>query len=149
MCSQHGVPQGLRARVWSQLLLGIDRMPMSRSTALPAPDASGPDARVIAADARRTRVECVGAHSAPFVVRVESLLHAFCQRRGVRYQQGLHEVLAPLPLLLAGSESTGQDLDKEQEQEQCDAAVNARFRTVGRCRSIDGAIYARGRRRGH
>ena len=132
------VPPPLRARVWSVLLIGIDAPPPA-----PADDSApvgatpswrdaaqqmyggsssfgGPDARVIRADAHRTRVECFargGASkgdggdddddddgdngaAAAFGDRVERLLHNFCERRGIRYLQGLHEVLAPLLLLL-------------------------------------------------
>jgi hypothetical protein len=128
------VPPPLRARVWSVLLIGIDAPPAPADSAPAGATPSwrdaaqqmyggslsfgGPDARVIRADAHRTRVECFsrgGASkgddgddddddgndgaAAAFGDRVERLLHNFCERRGIRYLQGLHEVLAPLLLL--------------------------------------------------
>eukprot|EP00936_MAST-01D_sp_MAST-1D-sp1_P001518 g1518.t1 len=116
LCLARGVPEKLRLRIWSLLLLGIDKIPPT-STPLPMPSAQSPDQRIITADARRARVECVEKLGnkevrASFASRIERLLSCFCERRGIRYQQGLHEVLAPLLLLLL-SEDAGADTDAE------------------------------------
>ena len=69
------------------------------SAALPLVVLDLSNQRTIHVDAERTRQELPYFRGEAAVLRVERILTMFCQRTGVRYKQGLNELLAPLMML--------------------------------------------------
>lgn len=94
-----GVPRELRARVWQELL-GVarsERLFLDRSILQVEEDLE--NQRVISADASRTRGRDPVFQQPETVELVAKILTYYCKCRGVRYKQGMNEVLAPFLLL--------------------------------------------------
>ena len=94
-----------RPIVWS-LLLGQASSDViaADSHALPLVILNNANQRTINVDAARTRQELEVFRSSDAVRRVECILTYYCHRAGVRYKQGLNELLAPIMLVFESSD---------------------------------------------
>lgn len=92
------VDNKIRSRVWLTLLLAGEAPPPLPSVP-PAARLQGEDARVVDADVRRTRGYLPIFQEPATQETVRMLLTTFCLANGVRYKQGMHELLAPFVAL--------------------------------------------------
>jgi len=93
------IPNACRSDVW-QLLLGTeskDRFLLDDSIRDTKQDLE--NQRVIRVDAQRTRADVAVFRTEEMQALVSRLLTFYCKRKGIRYKQGLNEVLAPFIML--------------------------------------------------
>ena len=93
------IPESLRAEVW-MVLLGVstkDRFLLDDSIRDTKQDLH--NQRVIRVDTNRTRANLALFRTEEMKSLVERLLTFYCKRRGIKYKQGLNEVLAPFLIL--------------------------------------------------
>ncbi|CEM39047.1 unnamed protein product [Vitrella brassicaformis CCMP3155] len=106
--SRDGVPPRLRARVWRALLMDPQRAAETANTMeevhkwLQNTQLDETNQRVIRGDVDRTRAGLAFFQSDAIRAEMEALLTFYCKSRGLRYKQGLNEVLAPFIYLREG-----------------------------------------------
>lgn len=84
---------GIRIRIWTLLLLGINNNVSNVDIQLPLKPCD--EQHVLEADVRRTRADMEEFRSTAYRHCITTILQSFCLKHSIQYKQGMNEVLAP------------------------------------------------------